>query len=269
MRQSFKFEWLKHNEEVIGLNLGADYCAEHEWGISSILLYFGINPGVGLESRIMTKLPNERLTVIDDVKKKKTGKTVLTFNDYSALSDPTKVPDIFKMRNVKGEFNRLQTAWDEKSFGICAHSPEDRENLRKLIEAFKVNDVAIWLGGGGVFQNAGLVMVIASKVPSESKAVMKEVDEDVLALKNADLATGIKEELKTAGKGYYALSPKWANEIKSTKDGEIKTEFNVIYWLNPMNQSEYNYGWFTVEQLKQWAKNEGPCIKQKEEIKIS
>ena len=35
----------------------------------------------------------------------------------------------------------------------------------------------------------------------------------------------------------------------------------VIFWLNPMDQHNNNWGWFTVEDLKKWAKGKGKIPK--------
>ena len=75
-------------------------------------------------------------------------------------------------------------------------------------------------------------------------------------------ATGIEEVLKKAGKRYYALSPRWAASIKGTKNGEVETKYGVVFWLNPCDQYKNNYGHFTVEELQQWAKGEGPIPKK-------
>jgi hypothetical protein len=38
-----------------------------------------------------------------------------------------------------------------------------------------------------------------------------------------------------------------------------------MYWLNPREQDIHNYGWFTVEELKQWAENKGPVMMTKKQ----
>jgi hypothetical protein len=38
-------------------------------------------------------------------------------------------------------------------------------------------------------------------------------------------------------------------------------------FLNPMEQSIHNSGWFTVEQLEEWAKDSGPVMMKKEECR--
>jgi hypothetical protein len=53
---------------------------------------------------------------------------------------------------------------------------------------------------------------------------------------------------RTKGKYWMALSPKWIsnNEIKK----KLNTEFEIRYWVNYGDNDVY--GWFTVEQIKQW-----------------
>jgi hypothetical protein len=106
---------------------------------------------------------------------------------------------------------------------------------------------------------------------------MYDVDVDHNRLQEADSRTGIREFLKRAGEqqkapsrtfgkkfDYYALRPAWAGSIKSTKDGEIRTDYDVIYFLNPCHQDHNNHGWFTVEQLMEWTEGRGPIPKVKE-----
>ena len=53
--------------------------------------------------------------------------------------------------------------------------------------------------------------------------------------------------MEKAGKKYFALSPRWKDDNKK----------EVIFWLNPYHQDIDNFGWFTVEDLKDWAKGKG------------
>ena len=78
-------------------------------------------------------------------------------------------------------------------------------------------------------------------------------DEDYFRLITVASETGIYKILKDAGKRFFALSPKWKDDNKE----------EVVFWLNPIEQHIYNYGWFTVEDLKLWAKNEGPVMMEK------
>lgn len=162
----------------------------------------------------------------------------------------------------------LATSWDDGSWGIHTRGEESRKLLKELYEAILNKDCAIFLGGGHVFKNAGLSICIASRLPEEVTKMWYEADVDYENLQKASEATGIHEYLKEKFKdkykygAWYALSPKWAKELHSTKDGEVKTSYDVVYWLNPSDQQNNNFGWYTVEQLKQWAEGEGPIPKK-------
>ena len=82
-----------------------------------------------------------------------------------------------------------------------------------------------------------------------------DADEDYHKLKLAAESTGLEAYLKSRGKRWFALSPRWANDEKS----------GVRFWLNPQEQQKYSAGWFTVDELREWADERGPVImKQKE-----
>lgn len=269
-RRAFRMEWLKNQAgEVVGLNLGADYCAEHEFGIKQLKTILGVqdqNPQ-GISSRKITQTPQENIYILDEVRKKKTGKTMLIVEGRYTIETINQslknLPSDFKPYAPRGQQPDLLTAWGEGGLCVVASKEEDKQNLRLIIQALKNQDLAMWLGGGGVFQNAGLVLAIISKVDETQKKTMADADEEALKLKLADEATGIKQQLSEARKGFYALSPAWSESIKRTKDGEIKTAYPVIYFLNPYEQNQYNSGWYTVEQLQAWTRGEGPIVKQK------
>lgn len=66
----------------------------------------------------------------------------------------------------------------------------------------------------------------------------------------------IKEEQRTIyrnsngtkGKYWMALSPKWINNDDWKK--KLKTKFDIAYWVNYGDDEVY--GWFSVEQIKEW-----------------
>ena len=68
MRRSFRSEILKDdNGQVIGINLGADYCAEHEGGIESLERALGIQKkegDFGIEARRVSIQPNSHYQTI-------------------------------------------------------------------------------------------------------------------------------------------------------------------------------------------------------------
>jgi hypothetical protein len=52
----------------------------------------------------------------------------------------------------------------------------------------------------------------------------------------------------TRGKYWMALSPKWIDSDKLKE--QLKTEFDIAYWVNYGDDDVY--GWFSVEQIRQW-----------------
>jgi hypothetical protein len=213
----------------------------------------------GIEKRRIKEIPDTLHYLVEK------DKSILTIKEY------WQKPDVITLASLKSQElydrNDLNTAWDERSFGVLVKGEKGQKNLEALYNAFMAKDVAIWLGGGGVFQNAGLCLGIISNMPAANLAEMEKSDKNSHKLKLASEATGIvakidklnKDFLEKEGKrgsiytpcGYYALSPAWRND-------KSKTKYDVIYWLNPQQQQKNNYGWFTVEELEQWMEGKGP-----------
>lgn len=280
MRLSYRGGPLTDNEgKFIAWNLGADYCAEHEWGIVKLKKLLGIGSKekifsiyerkvFGIERRRITKADPDTI-YYNEVKNRAVlivGDEVKFERSYNGEEGLKKIADRFKPYRSYSDYKSRKyttkptTAWDQGAFIIHVEGKEHKEYLRELYEAIKSGDAALWLGGGGVFENAGLVVGIISRIPKDAATLMYDRDKEQYELERDAKKTGIENRLRKAGKGWHALSP--GRLLKSTKRGEVKSKYNVMFWLNPMDQQQNNYGWFTVEQLDQWAKDEGPIIKK-------
>jgi hypothetical protein len=268
MRRSNKPEWMLEGEVLVGVGLGSDCCSEHEWGTKELQDHFGLDAALdGLPRRTVTVTPSglellEFKTRANSARNQKASQALAIFYRYPSSYGQTPLETL-----QKGELQRhgeegLSAAWDEKSFALVAYAEEDRKKLKQLWEAFQRKDIAFWPNVGVFHTGTGLTFAIPSLVSQANKELMLEGDLDYKLLLKKSEAIGIETLLKEAGKRWYALSPKWSKELKSTKDGEVKTTHEVLYWLNPMEQSQYNSGWYTVEDLKLWAKNEGPVVKR-------
>lgn len=258
MRRAYNSSiWRAEDGTIIALNLGADYCAEHEWGIGGILNRFGVNRDrLGIEGRRITKGGDSIITTdgkVDEwTKTKKTKKLAKQLYGISFALPYSSGNDFSWL--MKGAFwepekTEMLAFWSESRFLALL---ENKTDVDVCVEAFLNNDIAFWIGGGGPFQNGGLCIAIVSRLPEDFKQSMLEADEDNIALKKAAEKTGIEKILAEAGRKYYALSPRWADAEKK----EVK------FWLNPQEQDRYEYGWYSVDELKQWAKGEGPIMKK-------
>ena len=103
------------------------------------------------------------------------------------------------------------------------------------------------------------MLLYTSDIPREMKESIMAGDVDNKNLQDAVEKTKIKKILEQAGKHYYCLKPMWASSMKLGTNR--RTRHPVIFFLNPWEQKINNSGWFTVEELKQWAKGKGPVLK--------
>lgn len=246
MRTGYNNEFLlSETGEFLGVNLGADHVAEHEWGIKATQRAFGMNSGaMGVDRYTITKMPN----LLKLFSSKNFAALVMNEYAFTELTFDDVVGQIGA--GLPKDSSKIATAWSDGAFGILVCDEDKIGHLALLHQAILNLDVCIWLGGGGPFQNAGLCIAIKSRLSDETKDNWLKAHVAQAKLTEEFNATGIEKFLKDAGKKWYYLGPK-RNQM-----GEM------IIWLNPMEQHKYESGYFTVEQLKQWAKDKGPVVRK-------
>ncbi len=280
---------------IYAISLGADFVSEHEWGIERTYRQLGIDPHsvgknpLGVMSRVNTAFPDNMHMKVCDHKPRKGSRGVgyqgvllgmFGRHDIETNNlDPRELREFYDspgyVRDGDDDMHPITAAWSDGDFAVFVRKIAEVQFIKDLYQAFQDNNVVVWLGGGGVFQNAGLCFGILDRMPESFVAEFLASDQNAVALQEADMDTGIKARLQSAGEahnggsihrkfGYYALRPEWATEFKSTK-GDVITEHKVIYWLNPYEQDDNNSGWYTVEQLDQWIAGEGPIPKTDEQ----
>lgn len=182
------------------------------------------------------------------------------------------------------ETRTFDGAWDGKGFMAVVRrrpslgdlSDNAFRGLKAIYNAMREADAVVMLGNlqpKNPFSPVGLCVGIISKMPQHIIDNMRESDLDSERLKAASEETGIHKRLDEANKGhgyserpcgYFAVSPRWlSDEARADleKKGR-KTAYKVWYWLNPSGQKKNNFGYFTVEELDQWIKGEGPIPKR-------
>lgn len=275
MKQTYlNKEWLFNKSgEFCGVNLGSDFTSEHEWGIDGIKASFGINntvkkrmPGsrlfsfifkdktvqlFGIDARKMTVRP-DGLTVLNQNGVMGLGHYDWNYNNLTDRWFSTHMKDSVRLINEKN--HEFVAWWSGKGFFLAS---KDKDKLEKIMEAIAEKDLAFILGSRKAFSNGGLILAISSKLDSEVLEELENGDRDYYEVLKASESSGIHKVLKESNKTYYALSPSW-------RTSEGKRE--LVFWLNPANQHLYNAGWYTVDELKQWAKDEGPIMKESKEI---
>lgn len=279
MRAGMKPEWLVVGDTMIGISLGADYCAEHEWGIGQLKHTLGIDGAKARYSRERVQytkphgLPRRTITRHEAVKMfEHDNKAALVcydsywfgrFEEYASKHGIAKA----MKESLPSELRpgrELSAAWDEGSFGIYGEGV-NAARIKELAKAFESNNIAIWIGGTAipVFENGGLVVAIADRIPAENVEMLRDSDVKAEELQKASDATGIIKRLEAAKRTFFACSPRWLSKEFKPQGKDKKSAHPVIYWLNPTEQDENNYGYFTVEELDQWIAGTGPIPMKK------
>lgn len=259
-------EFITIDEKIIGINLGWDYASEHEWGIDELHQYFGIDrKKPGFEGLRNTIIPDDIFLAkcsIYDLESKEERNVVLAYQPgmVSYSKSATHLEEIIGMivknnlyyQNEAG----IASAWSESDFGVMVREDEGYV-LENLLDAFQNKRGIIMLGGRtSPFGNSGLLLVDYSLLPEKTKKEFKE--EDIAVRKEKTMysrlekESGVIELLKKAGKSWCSLSVQGLDD-----KGE------PLWWLNPYDQRNHQYGWYHTEDLKLWAEDKGPVMEMR------
>ncbi|MFG6082250.1 hypothetical protein ACEUZ9_002894 [Paracoccus litorisediminis] len=253
-----------------GLSLGHGYCAEHESGIAGIRAIFGqvenADPqAVSGFDVFATKALAADSPFLGTWERKKATKTIpaefrLVAGDWRNVAELT-APG--KQRGLPGTHTSIgfSAAWSDRGFCIRAFSEEAIALLRDIHQAILSGDMLLSMSGSSnPFGRATPCLSIRSRVPASLEQDLISKQQDARRLAEASKATGIEARLAAAGRKYFALKPHFGSASVDTK--LRPTAHPVVYFLNPMEQQRFNFGWFTVEELDAWVAGNGPVIKE-------
>ena len=266
--------WLTNAQGAFaGIALGHDFCAEHESSVSDLCRGFGLPDKairIGVEDRTVTTLPRylvfkEYAARPRDKRRKAVPAALLigdVFTPFSWQDDQVSVADMLRCCELGfdaepgdtwySEDSDLACAWDRSSFGIHVRGDANIAKLKALYEGLLAQRVALASPSTFGFKRTGLSFALVDQLEDTVKQNIRERDLAAQRLEDAVVASGIRERLKAAGKHWYGLGADWFDREK---------EERLIFFLNPQEQSRYNFGWFTVEDLEAWAQDTGPVVK--------
>ena len=233
----------------IGYLLPGSYFTEQERGIRSLLESFGIAQGHNyVEDRKIKK----DATITFAARQNKTKNLYITTKTSPEDKKYVKTCTAFIPRN-----DEFSACWDDRNFAIRGIGESGCKAIKELKAHMENNNIAIWMASSGnLFSNSGIFIGFYDKLPEDFiKEINQNIDE-IKSVKSLSDNIGIIQKIDSSDKSYYALSPRMANI-----DELNRTEHPIVYWLNPIHQNAYNYGWFTVEELEQWIDDKGPIIK--------
>ena len=178
---------------LLGVNLGADFTAEHEWGIKRLRELYRIDDAAeGIARRQIRHAPTDHL-LFDAVTLKQTNwqtrkTTKSTWWGLISFTYPLEV-SLREPRTLTEEVvNRCELsphgddeicgAWDEGSFGFVL---KDEAAVREIHDALEKLDLCIGLFNGEArnpFSRSGLGLLIASRIPQSVRDLWLESDRD-------------------------------------------------------------------------------------------
>jgi len=271
------------DDVFIGIALGYDYCAEHEWGIKDLKRICGIPEGnkdnMGIRCRTITKAPN--IIFKEETYKKKRFAVLYTGLNFRSQEDNEKyIPHDFKNYKESLIWNEkwnkehpdrecrdnIITAWDGGSFGIAVMGDNEVEYLKELktaIETLNLTIAITSLRAVNPFAGSSLCLLITNRIPQELIDDMYNADKEYYDREDYEEKIGMKEIIKnhskqgiTKGLHYFlACSPKWISykdtEYREEYKKKHNTKYDIIYWINYSDDDD-NCGWYTVEQIREW-----------------
>lgn len=268
MRRAFQNKkLLVENEVFLGVSLGWDYCAEHEWGIEKMRNHFGIDKSkMGVDSRTISK--GEVLFKEDK------NLCVFTSRKPYGLKDDYKAQDLLSYEMKGRDGYDLECAWDEGDFCISTTKKETFHLLRELYEAFqKYNGVICFMKSElPVFCNSSLCVLIKDRIPEKAKEEMYLADKeykDLIEYEKEIGVTDLKEKAKGSGykgdKYFVACSPRWIDygdaENREKRKKELNTKYDIQFWIN-YSDNDDNYGWYLAEEIIKWLSTPGLKLTQ-------
>lgn len=262
MRIGYDSNILIEDNKFVGINLGADYCSEHEHGISNILMEFNVNSkAIGFAARVPTVCsPN----LFFGEKQIKDTKVAYLF--FPARKSSCEYFKELLERNAEKCFTafnlpvnllnekKIVTAWDNSEFAIVV-ADKNIEYLKILYQAFKDNNIVLgasfynnYLANkNNNFSRNGFSIVLFDCISKEIHLLNEKEEKSKKRLQKAFAKNKtIKKIYKKYNSFSFVISPTWANE----------TEKAMLFWINSKNI----FGWFSEKDLKDWLNEKGPIF---------
>jgi hypothetical protein len=247
-------DFIKEDKRLLGVNLGFDFCAEHECGIKSLHEDFGmqLEEKLGFEARKNTQVPEGFMQY------EKNTSALLYSPNLHRLGNAEEINRLLKGELSFRDYHKQEIvgAWNERSFGLHVIS-KHKDIIKMLYDAFQAKNGVIMLSGrSNPFANSGLMLLDYTKIPETTKINFREDDrkyrEEQKMFRKLEKESGVFELLEKSGKKFIYLQIEQLDEKGKPR-----------WWLNPWEQQKYNYGWYHTEDLNQWAKDKGPVVEKK------
>lgn len=258
---------LNNESKIIGVALGFDFCAEHEFGIQKIKKSLGI-PEItrkvnGLNGRTATDYSNIYFGSFTDKKVKyfyflcKSYFLSYHSNPEQRAEDIKKKTKEIAKQYLPYSDREISTAWDDGEFIVVT---KNEELYNCLVSAVEKKTLCVGAGvSKGPFSRGGIA-IIDSNGEEDEDMVKKDLEYIEHQERASNVSSWLEPRIRKT-KGFYALI---GSVIDEKRKEEKNTKYDIIFWLNPTDQRKYNSGYFTVEDLLEWCeKDSGPVLRDK------
>lgn len=249
------------NDAIYGVILAGDYTSEHENGVERMQRRLGVNGSGPFASNVIT---GDISSLIHSG-----GFLSARFKNHKVIRDrgqflttSAKVADCPSVMLAKRDDETVVTgAFDDSDFAIGLYGDAAPQIAQNLQEGFEQGDIAIWQGGApNPYSRGGLAIARASQVPQDWRRRYDELIAERAEVARLAEATGIVARIALANAqtscgrlGYFALTP-----VRPMF--ERATAHPVMFLLNPRQQKENAFGYYTVEDLDLWIEGKGPVV---------
>jgi hypothetical protein len=273
------------DDKFIGIALGYDYCAEHEWGIKGLKRICGMpetsKKNMGVRNRAITKCPllvfreethkNRKFAIL--YSSGNTWQTQEELEEYLPYDFKNWTEDLIWNEkwnkdhpSTRSDKDNISTAWDSESFGVVVMGEKEVEYLKELHDALKKYNVTIAVADLRIknpFAGSSLCLFITDRIPKEIADAMYAGDKEYFDREDYEKKIGMKKIIAKYGnknnyKGlhyFLACSPKWIDyedpENRENRKKKLNTKYDIQYWINYSDDDE-NHGWYSVEEIKEW-----------------
>ena len=304
MREAYDADFIYTDKggSLIGVSLGADYCAEHEQGTKDMKRMLGVWTGDPKKDKKVLGWDRHRCTFplkiqqfsvetkfIKPGNKRESKGTVyaivldtgwgVEYDENEFVNERFSRYREYVKNKTYGEFTEkrpLRSMWDSSSFLIW--SP-DQEKMLTLFEAFKDGKMLYGLPvSKNPFARSGPMFLIEDYIDKEEERAVIEEQKKYYEMWKRIYKTKVFKKLDKAGRRFYACTPEqvqFESHVSDTdhrkiSDVQKRSKLkDIMFFLNPMQQDIYEHGWFSVEELEMWCQNKGPIIKEGADLRNS
>lgn len=251
MRESFmKTNIIYSNNTIIGVSLGFDFTAEHEWGIKDLKHKLGIPEYIKTYKDLLIKHPKNLFFIESQ-----------DFYTISSMHNSLKKYIENRKKDV------LYAFWDWSDFGIVFYDENEYKAIKSLFENKQMilasQEILMYIQQYIQDDVGGIVFIDYHQIP---QSVLDDIKQNVKSRENLQKAVdkiGIIQKIKEKQQewkhqypqslhspwDYYGLSPQWDDDE------------GIMFWLNPAHQNELGSDFVTISDLEDWLEGKGKIIK--------